>query len=130
MTKRSLFLKSIVSVICPGASDSVRAAVDDARAAGDRRQLRRDLRERRHAAVGKRCQLDMHLLSFAHRDGADEAHRAVEEDREVDLVVTLGHLDHVHQAQGRERHHLRLRPGRGYRGEEKADKAGETTLSA
>ena len=111
-TKRSFCLKSSVRVIWPGASDSAR---------GDRgcRGLRRaavsrgHLRQRTYAAVRQRRQLRWTSLPSLAGTLGDEAHRAVEDHRDIGLilVLALGHLDDAQQP--RARAEAELRPPRG-----------------
>ena len=103
---------------------------DDARAAGHRRCLGRDLRHRAHAAVCERRELDVHLFALARRETRDVAHRAVEHHGEVDLVLVVVHLDHVHQAPHAGEGCLREGPGRAERGQGSEGEPTEPALNA
>ena len=69
----------------------------DAGSAGDRRGVAGYHRKRAQTAVRQRLQLHVHLRALARRHVRQIAHRAVELDRQVDLVVVIGYFNDVHQ---------------------------------
>src|SRR5215469_4339891 len=84
----------------PGGERIEARGADDAVTARERRDLTRNLRQAAHATVRERRQLDAHHAALALRNVGDEAHRAVEDQRDIDLALLLGHLDYIDQAGG------------------------------
>jgi hypothetical protein len=72
----------------------------------------------------------MYLQAFGRRHASHEAHRTVEKDREVNLVLAIGHIDYVQQARRQRGGELCPRPRGAQGGKGNEDKAIEPAFNA